>query len=97
MKRVLFGLTCYFLASSPATVIADTKRAMTIDDLFRIQRVADPQISPDGKTVVYVLTSVDPEGNKSKSNLWLADDKSNRQLTTTEKKDRHPRWRPDGK
>jgi dipeptidyl aminopeptidase/acylaminoacyl peptidase len=80
---------------------AAEKRPMTIDDLFRFQRVADPQINPDGSQVVYVLTSItDPAKNKTKSNLWLvaADGKSApRQLTTTEKKDSHPRWSPDGK
>jgi dipeptidyl aminopeptidase/acylaminoacyl peptidase len=71
---------------------------MTIDDLFNVKRVADPQISPDGKMVVYVLTTVDLANNSTSSTLWLADGNSNpRQLTTTTKKDRHPRWSPDGK
>jgi dipeptidyl aminopeptidase/acylaminoacyl peptidase len=74
---------------------------MTLDDLYRFKRVADPQISPDGSQVVYVLTTItDPAQNKTKSNLWLAttDGKSPpRQLTTTDKKDSHPRWSPDGK
>jgi dipeptidyl aminopeptidase/acylaminoacyl peptidase len=72
---------------------------MTVDDLFRFRRVADPQISPDGKTVVYVVTTVDLAGNKTSSNLWLAssDGGWRRQFTTAPKKDRHPRWSPDGK
>jgi dipeptidyl aminopeptidase/acylaminoacyl peptidase len=75
------------------------KRPMTVDDLFRFRRVADPQISPDGKTVVYVVTAVDLAGNKTSSNLWLASNNGGgrRQLTTAPKKDRHPRWSPDGK
>jgi dipeptidyl aminopeptidase/acylaminoacyl peptidase len=76
------------------------KRPMILDDLYKFQRVADPQISPDGQQVVYVVTTItDPAANKSHSNLWLAatDGKSPpRQLTTTEKKDSHPRWSPDG-
>jgi dipeptidyl aminopeptidase/acylaminoacyl peptidase len=72
---------------------------MTVDDLFRFHRVADPQISPDGKTVVYVVTTVDLAGNKTSSHLWLAASGGDwrRQLTTAPKKDRHPRWSPDGK
>ncbi len=76
------------------------KRPMEIQDLFRFKRVADPQISPDGKFVVYQVTSVSYEENKSSTNLWLAasDGKTPpRQLTTTPKSDRHPRWSPDGK
>jgi dipeptidyl aminopeptidase/acylaminoacyl peptidase len=86
------------VAALPA--VADAKRPMTIDDLFKFKRVADPQISPDGQWVVYALTTVvDVAGNKTQSNLWLAPAAGGepRQLTTTEKKDRHPKWSPDGK
>jgi dipeptidyl aminopeptidase/acylaminoacyl peptidase len=72
---------------------------MVIEDLFRFRRVADPQISPDGKQVVYTLTIVDLSANKTTTNLWLAPADGTgkpRQLTTTEKHDRHPRWSPDG-
>ena len=51
---------------------AADKRPMQIDDLFKLKRVADPQISPDGKNVVYQITTVDLEGNKSSTALWLA-------------------------
>jgi dipeptidyl aminopeptidase/acylaminoacyl peptidase len=80
---------------------AADKRPITVDDLYRFQRISDPQISPDGSQVVYVISTItDAANNKSSSNLWLAatDGKTPpRQLTTTEKKDRHPRWSPDGK
>jgi dipeptidyl aminopeptidase/acylaminoacyl peptidase len=77
-----------------------TRRPMTVEDLFRLDRVADPQVGPDGQQVVYVVTQVDLPGNKTSSTLWLAaaDGKTPpRQLTTTPKKDRQPRWSPDGK
>jgi dipeptidyl aminopeptidase/acylaminoacyl peptidase len=76
------------------------KRPMEIQDLFRLKRVADPQISPDGKLVVYQATTVSLETNNSATNLWIAaaDGKTPpRQLTTTTKADQHPRWSPDGK
>lgn len=79
---------------------APARRPMAIEDLFTLDRVADPQVSPDGQHVVYVVTKVDLPGNKSSSTLWLAatDGKTPpRQLTTTAKKDRQPRWSPDGK
>src|ERR1700745_3138541 len=86
------------LMNTPAA--AADKRPMTLDDMFAFKRVSDPQISPDGTQVVYVITTVDLPGNKTTSNLWLAatDGKSPpRQLTNAQKKDRHPRWSPDGK
>lgn len=90
-----------FLFALSTPVIAAEKRPMTVDDLFRFQRVSDPQVSPDGRQVVYVVSVItDPAKNKSHSNLWLADTDGKsppRQLTSTDKKDRHPRWSPDGK
>ncbi len=79
---------------------ADAKpRPLTVEDLFKFKRLADPQISPDGKLVVYAVTSVDLAANSTASTLWLAPTAGGapRQLTTTTKKDRHPRWSPDGK
>jgi dipeptidyl aminopeptidase/acylaminoacyl peptidase len=72
---------------------------MTVDDLFRFRRVADPQMSPDGNTVAYVVTTVDLPGNRTTSGLWLVPTGggSPRQLTNAGKKDRHPRWSPDGR
>lgn len=88
----------------PAPVWAqDAKpRPMQVDDLFRFKRLSDPQVSPDGKWVVYVQGVVDLEGNRIANNLWLASTDPARagkpkQLTATTKSDRHPRWSPDGK
>jgi Tol biopolymer transport system component len=72
---------------------------MTLDDLFRFKRVGDPQVSPDGKQVAYVITTVDPAENRTASSIWVApaDKGEPRQLTNSGKRDRHPRWSPDGK
>ncbi len=100
MNRAVF-LLAGLLAFAPAPLIAADKRPMTLDDMFRFQRVSDPQISPDGKQVVYVVGVPDLEKNSIPSSLWLApaDGKSApRQLTNAPgKKDRHPRWSPNGK
>jgi len=77
------------------------KRPLKIEDMFAFKRVAAPQISPDGKHVVYQLTSVSLKDNKSTTALWLAatDGKTPaKQLTDPKgKKDTSPRWSPDGK
>lgn len=100
MKRAALFLTALLVVAVPAFA-ADKKRPMTVEDLFKFKRVSDPQISPDGKQVVYVVGTVDMEANKIPSSLWIAatDGKGEpRQLTNTPgKKDRHPRWSPDGK
>ncbi|QEL14117.1 dipeptidyl-peptidase 5 [Limnoglobus roseus] len=76
------------------------KRPMTLDDLFKFKRVAEPQISPDGKQVVYQVGEIlDVATNKKQTHLWLAatDGKTTpRQITSSGKADTHPRWSPDG-
>jgi dipeptidyl aminopeptidase/acylaminoacyl peptidase len=98
MRRIpLFVLLVPLLL--PAAAPAQTKRPMKVDDLFAFKRVSDPQISPDGKLVAYVVGSVDLAANKTASSIWLAptDGGQPRQLTNSGKRDRHPRWSPDGK
>ncbi len=80
------------------SVAGETSRPMKVEDLFRFKRVADPQISPDGKFVVYTVGDVSLTDNKVISHLWLVgtDKKSTpKQLTSADKSDRHPRWSPD--
>ena len=50
---------------------ADARRALEFDDLLRAQRLSDPQISPDGKSVAYVITRSDKVENKTDSDIWL--------------------------
>src|SRR5712692_3030945 len=71
MKRLQLVLVCLSVAL-PCPAVAADKRPMTVDDLFRFKRVSDPQISPDGKWVAYVLGEVDAAANKTASSIWLA-------------------------
>ncbi len=98
MKRLLIFACCLCYVNG-ALAQDVKKRAMTLDDMFRFQRVADPKISPDGKLIVYAVGKVDLEKNSVLYHLWLAatDGKSPpRQLTAATKSDRNPRWSPDG-
>ncbi|NUN69225.1 MAG: S9 family peptidase [Bacteroidetes bacterium] len=80
-------------------VSAQTKRPLQLEDLFNMQRVSDPQLSPDGKTVAYVVGVVDKAANRTNTDIWLvpAAGGAATQLTNSPKADRHPRWSPDGK
>jgi dipeptidyl aminopeptidase/acylaminoacyl peptidase len=101
MKLLALLIALLLLAMAPTVAEAAGKRPMKLEDLYRFQRVSDPQISPDGSQVAYVVGVLDMEANKIGSAIWLAatDGKSSpRQLTNAPgKKDRHPRWSPDGK
>ena len=67
-------------------------------DFFRVQTALDPQISPDGKRVVYVRNSADLSSDRRFSNLWVInfDGSDHRPLTTGLYTDTSPRWSPDG-
>jgi dipeptidyl aminopeptidase/acylaminoacyl peptidase len=83
----------------PAQAQTGDKRPIQVADLFRFKRVASPQVSPDGKYVVYSATEItDPVHNKSVSKLWLKDGNPlPRLLTNSAFKDANPRWSPDGR
>lgn len=99
--RIGFAFVLVLALSLPslATPAAGASRPLTLDDMFALRRVADPQISPDGRSVAYVVTAVDLAKNSSAATIWLAPTESGapRQLTGGPKNDRHPRFSPDGK
>ena len=94
--RLAIGLFALSMLAGPAL---SAGRAITIDDLLAVKTVADPQISPDGKSVVYVVSEIDREAGKSNSSLWLVllPGGEPKRLTTTPGSNNHPRWSPDGK
>ena len=67
-------------------------------DVFNLQYAGDPQISPDGKRIVYVRQFSDIMTDKHESNLWIInfDGTGQRALTTGNYSDSEPRWSPDG-
>ena len=74
------------------------KRPLTAEDLYELQLVSDPQISPDGEYVLFGLMRVDRKTEKKFSNLWVVptDGGEPRQFTYGDHSDTHPRWSPDG-
>ncbi|MEX2114701.1 MAG: S9 family peptidase [Pirellulales bacterium] len=98
--RIAVALSTTFLFSALAmSDSASAAHPLTIDDLLAMRRASDPHISPDGKSVVYVVTTVDREKNASTSTIWLAptDGSPPRQLTGGPKHDKHPRVSPDSR
>ena len=71
----------------------------SVHDLWAMERIADPQVSPDGRWIVFDRKTYDLTENKGTSNLWLvgADGTGLRRLTTHEAGSTNPRWAPDGK
>ena len=96
---IAFG-AAMFIASIPAMVSGQpAKRAITLDDLSKIKSVGDPQRSPDGKWVAYVVGSTDIEKDKRDSDLWMVswDGAQTVRLTSGPESESSPRWSPDGR
>jgi dipeptidyl aminopeptidase/acylaminoacyl peptidase len=96
MRRSLLSFSIFVLVVS--TVFAQARRPITFDDLIAMKRVADAQISPDGKQVAYVVNAVDKNLNRGKRSIWIVPTGGGeaRQLITSDKNDDTPRWSRDG-
>src|SRR5260370_11295485 len=93
---VLRGATP-IIASPPALRAQDAHKLTAMDE-FQLQLPTDPQISSDGKRIVYVRRFADPMTDKRYSNLCIinTDGTDHRPLTTGNRSDVSPRWSPDG-
>ncbi|MEN3333057.1 MAG: hypothetical protein V7641_2422 [Blastocatellia bacterium] len=83
-----------------STLMAQTaRRPLKLDDVMSMREVRDPQISPDGQWVAYVVSTVDLKEDKASSHIWMAsvDGKTDRQFTWSLDSESGPRWSPDGK
>lgn len=81
------------------SVFPQSNRAITIDDLWSLKRIGSYDISPDGKTLAFTLTSYSLETNKGNTDIYLidSDGKNLRALKNSEKNESEPKFSPDGK
>jgi len=96
MKRIFtFAVISLF---AMATFAFAQDRRLTIDELLKVRRVGDPQVSPKGDLVAYTITDVDQAANKSTTQIYLVplSGGETRQLTNDEHSSASPRWSPDG-
>src|SRR6188474_2886553 len=95
-----FSLAFLFAVGSAAALVAQpAKHPLTLDDIQRMADVRDPQCSPDGTSVAYVVSRVDVKEDKSNSHIWTIgiDGKNDRQVTFSQDSESSPKWSPDGK
>jgi len=71
----------------------------SVHDMLAMDRISDPQVSPDGKWIVFTLRKTDLDANRGRTDLWLVDveGKNLRQLTSHPAGDFNPRWSSCGK
>jgi len=83
----------------PTLIYTQTKRAISVDDLWAVKRIGTYDVSPDGKTLAYTLTTYTFEENKGNTDIYLidADGKNLRPLKNSDKNEIEPKFAPDGK
>jgi dipeptidyl aminopeptidase/acylaminoacyl peptidase len=94
MKRIFGSLLFVFCLA----IALSAQQTFTISDLLNVRRVSDPQLSPDGRTVTYVVGTVDKAANRVVSQIYAVDiDGGNQRQLTDKGSNSSPRWSPDGK
>src|SRR5437016_4937929 len=88
------------LLTAPLSSVAQAKRPMTINDLITAVRVADPELSPDGKRVLFTRTTTDLQSGKRNADIWVVPSDgaaAPRLLIGGDKSENTARFTPDGK
>ena len=88
---------CHRRVASHGRAGAQPRRLLTVDDLFNLREVRDPQRSPDGKWVAYTVTRAIRETDKNDTDVWMVswDGTQQVQVTSTPESESRPRWSPD--
>jgi dipeptidyl aminopeptidase/acylaminoacyl peptidase len=96
MKK-FYALACV-LVLFVALPGAQGKRLITENDLLKFTWIADPQISPDGSTIVFVRVTVNEKENRYETSLFTvpASGAGAPRRITSGIRDTTPRWAPDG-
>src|SRR6202790_3867885 len=104
MRRLcaLFVVICFLCLGSlgPYSADAQSKRGVTPEDYLSFKFMGDPRISPDGKAVAYVVTTIDQKKNRRESSIWVVPidgSAAPRRLSAEGFSSNSPRWSPDGK
>src|SRR4026207_2470964 len=97
MKRFVAVLTLLLIGL--CSLAAAQTRTYTIEDLLKVRRVGDPQISPDGKHVAFTIGDVNFDANRVVNQIYVTsiDGGNAKQLTSGDRSSSAPRWSPDGK
>jgi dipeptidyl aminopeptidase/acylaminoacyl peptidase len=84
---------------APAQKPPTQPRPITVDDLFQIREVSDPQLSPDAQFVAYTAKTLLLKEDKSEERIWFVPTAGGDAVPMTAEgvSSSHPRWSPDGK
>jgi dipeptidyl aminopeptidase/acylaminoacyl peptidase len=99
-KTASVALAAVVAATLQGSGRAAAGRPMTIDDLITAVRIADPQLSPDGRVVAFVRTTTDGTTGSRNADIWSVKAEGSQQpeeLIGGEKSENTPRFSQDGR
>ena len=101
MKRFVTAISVFVLIVCGLATLAAAQegRRFAIEDLMKVRRVSEPQVSPDGRYIAFVIGDVNWDANKVVNQVYVmnADGSGVKQLTNGTSSSSAPRWSPDGK
>jgi dipeptidyl aminopeptidase/acylaminoacyl peptidase len=99
MRLGALSLVLYIGIQAFAVGSLDKTHPFSVHDMLAMERLSDPQVSPDGKWITFVLKKIELEANLGRTDLWLTrtDGTDLRRLTSHPEADSNPRWAPDSK
>ncbi|MFZ0063288.1 MAG: DPP IV N-terminal domain-containing protein, partial [Pyrinomonadaceae bacterium] len=97
MKRFIIAIFVLILAFAAGAYAQDNR--FTVEDLLKVRRVSDPQVSPDGRQIAFVIGEVKLDDNRVVNQIYLVPvgGGSAKQLTSGSSSASSPRWSPDSK
>ena len=98
ISRAKLGLFLAILLF-PMVLFAQDRRKFTVDDFLQLKSVRDPQMSPDGQWVAYVVGTTNRKEDKHEQRIWMVPAPGGEAIALTAEgnSSSHPRWSPDGK
>src|SRR6202011_6025160 len=95
MRRVFtFLLASVSVLSLTLGAVAQSKHPFTFEDMMKLKRVGEPQVSPDGKWVIFSVVDVSLEANTKTPHIWIAP-LSRTEAARSEEKSGMPHARPE--
>jgi dipeptidyl aminopeptidase/acylaminoacyl peptidase len=99
MRKDQFTLFLWLCLSVLAKAGQCAPHPFSVQDILEMERISDPQVSPDGSRIIFVQRSTDFKANRGRTDIWQvhADGSRLTRLTTATESDVNPRWSSDGK
>lgn len=99
MTRIRVMFAALAVACGVAVSGANAQPAFTVDDMLKLKRVSDPQLSPDGTKIAFVLTDVNLDANTRNNDIYVVPVAGGEpvKFVATDRSEDRPRWSPDGK